>query len=266
MYAPVGFASQMGVIVEVEANVYQAASFDAPVIATLPKGTKLPMSEKVFGAFYKVLVKKGVYGFVSDVEIAPLQGQKVTEQTSEKKNKAKNNNVHKPKIKKQKPFWMTRYLGASVGWLTFNEDILGGNQHDNLIMYGLKITGNDILFDGPPMEVNLLIHSGAPAYYRTITGHEAKGMMTLFDASLLFMLDSGKNKMIYLGLGPMMMFSNFDITAGSTPFSLQQMRLGMVGNIGVAVRLGSVAIRGEWKLYKEKYTYSGVYGSLQWSL
>ena len=53
--------------------VYKTASFDAPVIATLKRGTVIYGTRRPrpsgFGYFHKVRVKKGVYGYIPDTAV-----------------------------------------------------------------------------------------------------------------------------------------------------------------------------------------------------
>ena len=49
-----------------------------------------------------------------------------------------------------------------------------------LTTYGLKVTGPSLLFDGPPMDFNLLFHYGVPSYYTAISSGDARGFFCGF--------------------------------------------------------------------------------------
>lgn len=247
--------------------VYRNAHFDSPVIATLPGGKVYDVSSKTFnGAFYRIRVKPGVIGYVSDVDIKPLfpvagkknEGSKKSQQQPEKKEK------------KKRPFEFTRYGGLQYSLIEFTEDTMGDKRKDQIGFFGIKLSGPDLMVDGYfPTDVNILFHDGAPPYYEKLTGNSTEGWILLMDFLWESYFPHGKNSLTFLGFGPLFKFSRFNVsltdplTSTTTDYSLQDMSLGAVFNAGVALRWEPVALRGELQYYWEKQTYWGASLALQ---
>lgn len=72
-------------------------------------------------------------------------------------------------------------------FLRFREGALGLRPTDQLLFYGLKISGPNLIVEGPMYsELNFLFHSGAPKYYEQATGQGAAGWILFSDFMFQF--------------------------------------------------------------------------------
>lgn len=250
------------------ADIYQSADFDSKVIATVLEGEVYDVSSKTFnGAFYRIRVKPGMIGYISDADIKPLFS------SPSKPGKAKNKKKPAPqaKEKKQRSFERTRYGGLQYASIEYQEDTMGSKRKERMNFFGVKLSGPDWMIDGYPMDINFLFSFGPPKYYEKITGHSADGFIFLMDFLFQHYYPQTKDMFSFFGFGPMFKFSRINAsltdagTGRTTDYSLQDMSLGAAFNGGAAFRLGSVVLRGEAKLYWEKQIYWGVQASGQFN-
>ncbi|MGZ3768018.1 MAG: SH3 domain-containing protein [Bdellovibrio sp.] len=252
--------SQQGTVIEDGAMVYQDADFDSPIIATLKLGSVYSISKGVKGAFYKIRIKEGTVGWISDVDIKPG----VVKAPASKKNKkaAEKEKEEKEKELPKKPFFAARYRGPSFDFINFTEDTLGKQRSEYLLFYGLKFNGFNTLFEGEIYsEGNILFHVGAPKYYSETTKKNADGFIFLADFLLQTASSQGKNRLFFYGFGPVLKYSHFDLELpnGTTTshYSADDMNLGAVFNVGYAWRLWKTSLRTDAKWYWEKAQYPG---------
>ena len=123
-------------------------------------------------------------------------------------------------------------------------------------MYGLRMTGPGVLIDGPPIDFNFLFSISPPSYYEDFT-ISPTGFFVITDAQLLLPLVSREDTQFYFGAGPMFTFTKFSLTIKNTSFDSQELRLGLVGTIGLVQRFGRWAARLDAKYYYEKAGYIG---------
>jgi hypothetical protein len=143
--------------------------------------------------------------------------------------------------------------------VTFREDTLGRKPREALTFYGFKMTGTNVLIEGDlPSEINVLIHSGAPGYYKEITGASMTGMILLADMQLMTPFSMGDGHMVHIGFGPLFRYSKFQTSIAGRALSLQDINLGAVFTAEGGVRVGPVSLRAEYKYFWEKQAYSGI--------
>lgn len=261
------------------ATIYKAASFDSPVIANLAPGTTYYISSVLFnGAFYRIMIKKNVLGYVPDYQIDPLNGSAAKAapiSTAAQKNKKMSKTADKAAERKdpaQRSIALTRYGGLEYAMIDYKEHTMGSNYHQNMSFFGFKFSGPNLMVSGPfTMDINVLMHFGAPNYYETATGNSADGFILLADMMLQTNWPLSKNAMLYYGFGPVFHFSKFNLRLGSTTptkksYLAEDMNLGAVFNLGLAGRLSNRwGIRGEARYYWEKTMYLGFAGAVQYS-
>lgn len=253
--------------------VYESASFDSKVIQQLSVGKKVRVSKKPvgeFGKFHKIRVKyqnRSVIGYISDIdlEISNSHG------TVSEKNHGEKNDKQKQVIKESKdrkkhreklPIYFTRYLGVFLGQINFTEDYAGGTATEGLSYYGFKATGPDVILDGPVMDFNLGLHYGAPSYYQSSSQVPPSGFILWTDAMFDLPLVQGDDGMVFIGAGPMLLLSRFNMTNSNGPSNTMTINLGLSLTLGAAWRVDRVAFRLEGKQFYEKQSSN----SLQFSL
>lgn len=242
-------AQQATVVID-GALVYQDADFDAPVISTLKLGGVYSISTKKKGPFYKIRLKPGYTGWISDTDIKPG----VIKITAPEKAKPEREE------KRKKPFFATRYRGPVLQYTNYMEDTLGKERTDGLLFYGAKFNGFNTMFTGEIYtDANILFFFGAPSFYQDYTKRSADGFIFIADFLLQTVMPQGKNMLFYYGFGPMFKYSHFNLDvpsgASNVSYSADDMSLGAVFDLGTAVRMGDWSLRGDVKYYWERTQY-----------
>jgi hypothetical protein len=264
------------------AAVYEKPDFDSKVIDFLPYETKVTISRKAYagteglGLFHKVRVK-GKIGYIPDTDIraAGKEAEKEKEKETEPEpGKAKVAPDPKPKSKAfekeedqdapgRAPIYLTRYLGAAVSRVKFTETFEGRKLSDQVLMYGLRMTGPGTLFDGPPLDMNVWFSLDKPGYY-DIFSSSINGFMMFGDIMAMLPLFSSDNWALTYGLGVMWSFTRYRVQIQGENTDTSDFRVGGDTGLGLAVRLGKrVALRTDAKYYYERNQYAGYTLSLQ---
>lgn len=259
------------------AMIYSKPDFDSELLTTLKQGDKVRVSSGAtgdFAKFHKVRVGS-ILGYIADIDVqiegAPKKRDHVRKFGEDgkdgKKHKLKKDAKADDKKKKFKdqslPILFTKYVGVLIGFSEFNEAITGVSSKENLLVYGLKITGPDVLLNGPIMDLNLAFHYGAPSYYTALSSTKPSGFVLMADALLLLPFFQRDLTMISIGLGPALRFSNFTVTSGGEPKSLTQLDLALSAALGGGFKLGKVAVRLEGKYLFGKQTDRLIQASVQ---
>ncbi|WP_413581209.1 SH3 domain-containing protein [Bdellovibrio sp. HCB288] len=245
--------AQRGTVVADEAQVYKDPDFDAPVMTVLKQGQVMAISKGKKGPFFKVRLKPGVTGWISDAEIRP--GVIDKEQLQED-----SENPDEAEYSGKKPFFATRYRGLSLNFIDYAEDTMGGRRNAQTSFLGLNFHGYNTLFSGDIYtETNILFHSGAPSYYKDYTGDEGSGYIVILNFLFQTVLPKGKDFLFFYGFGPMLKYSHFELRLPGVvdPFSADDMTLGVLFNAGISYRIKRVSIRPDIKYYWEKESYFG---------
>lgn len=278
---PAASQSQKAQIVNDGALVYKDADFDATVLGELRAGKIYMVSVKQRGPFYKIRVKPGVTGWIADNDIrlarghskgnaagsapapatpaaAVKKGAKATPAPIPGKDEKKLEAPAKP----LKPFYISRYRGPTLAYLTYNEDTMGKLRTQNMPFYGFKVNGPNTMFSGDlRTDAEFLFHFGAPEYYQQATGNAGNGWIFLTDFIFETALPQSKWHMLTFGFGPMFKYSHYEVALlenGKTiNYSLDDMALGAVLDGGLAFRVYSYALRFNVKYYFEKTKYWG---------
>ncbi|KHD87758.1 MAG: hypothetical protein OM95_12135 [Bdellovibrio sp. ArHS] len=255
-----GQAQQATVLLD-GALVYQDADFDAPVIATLKRGAVHSISTGKKGPFFKIRLKPGSVGWISDTDVKPGV-YKLAAPKEEKKRVEE-------KEEKRKPFFATRYRGPALDFINFTEDTLGQERSEFLPFYGVKFNGFNTIFTGEIYtEGNILFHLGAPKYYSEVTGKGGDGFIFLADFLFQTVLPQGKNGIFFYGFGPMFRYSHFTLEVPNgtktLSYSADDMTLGAVFDLGLSWRFGRYSVRTDAKYYWERTKYYGFGLNLGW--
>lgn len=248
--------------------VYSAPDFDAPVVTTLKVGGVYDISTGKKGAFYKIRLRPGSVAWIADNDIHPgivKEAIAYAEAQKKQKHEAKKNAADEEadfSKKPKKPFDMQRFRGPSLDMVQYREATLGGHPTDNLLFYGFKVAGPNTMFEGDTnTEANLMVHMGAPSYYKKATGNTADGW--IFMTHFLFENTNpvSRNYNYFYGFGPMFRYSHFNLgltSAGKTVnYSADDMTLGAVFNFGLAFKISDYALRLDAQFYWEKQMYAG---------
>ena len=264
LFATRAFAAEVGLAATIrteKAQIYEQPDFDAKVIGSLRGGSRVRVSKGVAGRyhkFHKVRVGKRS-GFISDVDVNV--GGDPRAPASEKGRKGASRGSRKPK--KTMPVYFSRFVGILVGQVGFKEDIAGVNASENLLIYGLKVTGPDVIVSGPSIDFNLALHYGAPTYYEKLSAVRPAGFVLFTDALALLPVIQRQNAALLFGIGPMLSYSSFQVVNAGRAQSLSMLNLGLSSMLGGVVRFAGVGLRLEAKYIYEKQSYTVYQAAVQ---
>ncbi len=278
---------QKGRVVVPVADVYAGPNFDQRVIGRVRLGSTWWISKRIYGAFYQVRIGKERIGYVTDADIKPVSSAqaRAAERAAKSAAKPKPPPPQQPSAAPagqvhegahlaggtlaRKAFDEQDFQGVSFMMLRYREETMGLRPTDNLLTIGFKATGNDVLIEGLPTELNVQLSPAAPKYYEQATARGTEGFLFILDGMMVAPRTHGPNTMTFFGFGPMFRFSKFGVTlpvAGKDEFySLEDMAVGMKFNVGASQRFGSFATRLDFQYFWEKQQYYGLSVAFQFA-
>lgn len=259
-------SSQEGLIQVDGAAVYQKPDFDSRVVHYLKKGQRVRISTRTysgtggFGAFYKVRYAPRKYGYITDIEVVPQ-----FETAGPNGKKLKENETYGMADDDErgiKPIYFQKWIGGFAGLVGFSEKIGGKTASEDVMAFGVRLTGPETLYGGLPLDSEILVSPSVPDYYGAIVD-EGSGFLLMASTALQFPYYQGRRSLVYYGIGPLLVYTNFQLTVGDEDLDSQELRLGAVINAGYAHRIGRFALRLDARYYWEEETYLGYGLSLQ---
>jgi hypothetical protein len=255
--------NQVGIIQSGGTSVYPKLSFDSDPVAYLNEGDKVKISRKKykgldgFGLFYKVILSNGKSGFISDVEVIP-QFTKTKFTKKEKENPDFEEAVKDPAPPKE-PLLFTRYLAVNMAMINYKEEFVGQDLSASTPMYGLKLTGPGYLFEEVPLDIDILVAPTPPSYYdEKLATAPSTGFLLFTSMSLKFPFLDFDDSQVYYSLGIMGNYSKFNIRIGNSQLDNQELKIGLVGGLGAALRFARrYFIQSDARYYYEKTNYLG---------
>lgn len=252
-----GFAAQKGKVTNNDATVFKDPDFDAEAIGTLKAGEIYDISDAQKGPFFKIRLKAGTVGWISDADIAPMGGRvvppkpaptpKADEPLADKKNKKKKPDAKKAAAAKKpagKPLHKKRFRGLDISQVNFTENTMGKVRTSGMTFFGYRASGGHTLLDDETyIDMQVMASFSAPSYYSEVTGHGAGGFVLIADFMFITDLPQSRTTMAYYGFGPMFRFSQFSVEMDSNAgtkkaYKLSDAAIGAVFGGGVAVALG----------------------------
>jgi hypothetical protein len=272
-----GAQSQKAMVINNGALVYVNPDFDSELLTELKAGAVYDISLKTKGPFYKIRVRPKITGWIADtdVKVGKFKGGvpggksaggsgKVKSPGKANSKDAANEEAAKPSKflvkKKRRPFDETRFRGPTASYVAYTEDTMGAQRTQNMPFFGFKVEGPNTLFSGDMRTSSeFLFHPGAPDFYEKATGTAANGWIFLTDFVFETALPQSASHMLTFGFGPMFKYTHYEVTlqeAGHPlSYSLDDMAVGAVFDLGLGFRLGSYALRFNGKYYWEKTRY-----------
>lgn len=244
------------------AAVYAEPDFDAPVKDYLRYQSKVVVSTKAargiggMGLFHQVKYAGNKTGYVTDTDIRVVARERA-KVTKKEKTISKAWEKEEQENLGEQPIYFRKYVGAAVSMVQFSEKFGGKKKSDDILMYGLRLSGPEILL-GAPLDINVWFSDQKPKYYSP-QGSWGKptGWMMLGDImAQLPMIDINKTFVTY-GLGMMWVFTNYKIPDGRTRTYSKEFRIGLDAGLGVGQRFGKYMLRADVKYYYEKTQYFG---------
>lgn len=254
---------QVAIVQDGGTDVFPEASFDSDPIAYLNPGQKIKISRKKypgsggFGLFYKVSLGKGKSGYISDVEVVPQFTQtKFTQKVKQNPEFEELTQEPQPKLESM---LFTRFLALNLASIQYKEKFSPQDLSAPVQFFGLKMTGPGYLFEEIPLDIDLLISPKPPAYYDDkLATAPSTGFLLFSSVSLKFPFIDLDNSQVYYSLGLFGNYSNYSIKIGSNNFDSQELKLGVVGGVGAAMRFHrKYFIQSDARYYHEKTKYWG---------
>lgn len=254
-------AAQKGSVVTEGAIVYKGPSFDAPILGYFSAGKKVSLSNKLFGAFYKVRFNQGVIGYISDIDVRPDNAKAGADSFF-----PGSNNEEKDK---DRPFFGSTHIGLTYAMVGFEDTVGGftGNSQTNFI--GGVLTTPFSFFDGSTLlSMNVLYSLEVPQFYSKISQNAPEGFVILGDVSLLYPIASFLNRKLtaFVGAGLAFGYTDVDLVqeigGGPKLVPVASAKVGGVFAGGLVYKFSSFALRFEPKYYYEENAYLGITSSL----
>lgn len=257
---------QIGIVGVSGAAIYKKPNFDSPILGYFKENEKIIISKKIytgpggFGTFYLVRLKnqKG-FGYVVDTEIIPKfkRGRDNSENPVYEQIETYRENPD------QEPIYETRYWGVSMGILDYSEEIQGKKYNSPTNFYGFKFSGPGTLFDGPPLDVEVLFTLEPPSYFSDLT-NTASGNVFQGHFNLTLPIFQNRDNYAFYSFGPSWSYSRLSLKIGSQPeIDYQEVKIGANFSLGYAHRWGKYSLRIEGRQYWEAEKYASIVLSLQ---
>lgn len=256
-------------------TVYSAPDFDAPVVDYLAFKTPIVSSRKALpgqgglGLFHRVRYKDKS-GFMADTDLKILEkesagagGEKTTAGKKPQSKRARSKAFGEDEeVHKREPLYFSRQAGIALALVNFTEKFSGNRLKDNILMYGLRLTGPDILLGGPPIDFNFWFSLQKPGYYQDFS-RSVEGFLLFGDIMAMLPLYEGKNSLVNYGIGWMWTYTNYRVNVKSTDIDSKEFRSGLDFMLGYAHRINTYVIRADVKYFYEKTQYFGYLLSFQ---
>jgi hypothetical protein len=263
------------------AAIYEAQNFDAPVVDYFDRGKRVRVSNKVYqgtgglGSFYKIRVRKGVYGFISDVDVE-VSGKKNTVTRTARTDEGENVDPTVLQDDTGEPqenadiggtVYMTRYIGFTYVSYNYSE-VIGNKLYSAATpFYGLRISGPSNMVGGMPLDIELSVSPTVPDFYNRFAKDSSGFILSTQAMAMLPIIDT-KKQSLYYGFGLMFRYSKYEVKLDSNPTAppipSEESALGGVLGVGYALGLGpSLCFRVDARYIVEKEKYPAYGASLQ---
>ena len=259
------------------AAVYEKPDFDSTAQDYVRFQTAVSVSKRPFaglgglGLFHKVRYGKKS-GYIADTDIkigGKADGPADVGARGERKSAKKKKSSWGDEGNDMKtPVFLTRYLGAALASVGFSEIYQGHKLQQQMMMFGLRMSGPNTL--GLPLPLDLNIWFGSkPSYLATFGGGGGSGFLVFGDLGLQLPAVNLDDWMVTYGLGLMYTYTRFKIPVKRKSdnkvfeFDSQELRLGVDFGLGVGARIKKVLLRGDLKYFLERTQYIGFVASAQ---
>ena len=245
------------------AGVYQKPDFDSEVLTYLNTGEVVISSVKTFqgaggiGLFFAIKTSKGLAGFIADTDLIDATSKKPM---SPLMKDAESANIARKDIEKstdpgeKEPLYFTRFLGASVGRKGYSIKHQGRTYSSDMTFFGIRSTGPGTLFDGPPLDFNLLVSLDSPEFYKEISGNSPNGFLVYTDLLLQLPAYEKDNHLFYYGFGFMATYSSYRVQTNNRFNDEKGFRLGAEIDAGYAYRvMKKHLVRLDYKYHFERF-------------
>lgn len=249
-----------------KAPVYRKPSFDAAVIIRLKKGQKLYGSDKEiegsdgFGIFYKVRLKKGLYGYVLDTSTKGF-----TPKGRLKSSGSIYGNIKEiQKSGRQVDPWQktsviyTKSYGLALQMFPkYSIEFKDRKKSSQEWTFGLSLSGPGWIFSSFPLDINLLFSPSSPSLFDSFTqGHS--GYFGFLELGVPFELKKGRSWSIFAELAAVVSHHSYKLKINNENLKSSSTDLGLNGGLGVGYRWRRYLFKLDAKYYKVKEDHVGL--------
>lgn len=251
-------AVQKGQIIEDVSMAYASPDFDSQVLSEFHRGEFVEISKQNFSGFYKVHIKiknEDTWAWLPDSEVKPVANvsNNRSEAIAAKRSKADSVSTAK---KTAISIDAQRWFALGLNFSNYREETMGYHPTAKLNFFSLRWFGRNTISDYETFtDTELQIYNSAPSYYGEGTGNTATGYIAILETNWLTEYPQSRNHMLFFGAGPFMRFSSYNVIENNTPYSLQDIVLGLNLKTGLAFRIGPVGVISDVKFSWDKLTY-----------
>ena len=258
--------------------VYEYPNFDSPVVEYMDRDKSVKISKKIYpgigglGAFYKIRLRKGVFGYIADTDVLLKGGKSALSSDDESES-----DPLKIQEKMMGPdsedsgaesggdsLYLTRFLGLTYSNYNYVETLRKKSEEAATPLIGIKVSGPTKFLGGFPLDANFVFTTTAPDFYDEIAS-STSGFMLIGDAAITIPLSESKRHIVYYGAGLLLRYSSWDVKLKSSPSSpaidSQEVALGVLGLLGAGFTFTPkvmLKLDGKYNYEKEKYFAYGL--------
>lgn len=262
-------AQKKAQVTRTNVEIYGAPNFDADVIETIQPGEFYPISSKPSGPFYKIKLKNGKIGYVSDTEL-DIQGEGVFEpkpyvedeeelaKAKKASKKKKTEKAPEPEEEEEDSDILQSLHGVSLQIINYHEDTMGGIQVGDLFAVGYKYIPLQNEYS-TSVGYDIFAAFTAPKYYEERTGRTTKGLAVWGGAQILNMSVLSYRSTFRYGAGPFLKYTNFQTETSTQKYTLQDMTIGVDIQAGVIFSFKKISFDVGLRYFWDKEPY-GAFG------
>ena len=244
------------------AMVYRTPSFDGEVIGYFGQATKVVLTKKRFGPFYRVRFKQGVWGYISDVDV---RGPEDFEPKSGSLGETKQDNSNSFRGK----FPFTSFaVGGGLAYLQYREILSRTSYTSGLLAYGLKFNAPLSFLGGPFfLDLTALSSAVAPDYYKTIASGPIQAQTSIVSLQMMYTLGSIANRTFWyhFGVGPAFIYGRYAFDSPNGRIDAEESRLGASFTLGLSYMWKAILLKLEPSFVVERTQFPMVMFSTQYA-
>ena len=257
-------AAQKAIINVPEADIYEDNDFDSEVVDMVRQGETYVISNKTYGAFYKIKLKSGKMGYIPDHEVIvngkSFEAKPFKDGTENLTEAQKKLLLARPKKEEQNTEAQSvvtkpNHQGVSVQVINFHEETLGTLQVDNLYALGYKNRTSALTWE-------VFGSFQAPKYYAEKTKGTAQGFHLWALGGVATPLAINARSHLYYAGSFMAHAARIKVDTPAKSYDLQDLTVGFVLEGGCLIQFKAHAFELSVKYYFDRNNY----GSLGLSL
>jgi len=245
-------AAQNAVVTTEGAIVYRNNNFDAPILGYFSAGKKVRISNKTYGAFYRVGFKQGKIGYISDIDL----------QVEGKTFQPRGSLAQKNLAEKRRPYLGGKFFGLRFENINYADTVGAFNGSSTTSFIGGALSfPMATFFDGAfTVAMNGLYSLQTPELYTALSSSDPSGFVIIGDIQLLYGMMSllGRKLDIYLGAGVTAGYTDIVVTQSNSEVPISSASIGGIFSIGMAYQFSSFAVKFEPRYYVEEDSYLGL--------